>query len=51
MKKTFLSYIAELWCKSVHASPMWPSHGHYRCRTCNREYPVPWEAVQVAHWS
>ncbi len=35
--------LTEFWCKSMHTSPMWPSHGHYRCRTCGREYPVPWE--------
>ena len=36
-------YIAELWCKMFHSAPMWPSHGHYQCRSCGREYPVPWE--------
>jgi|KBSSwiStaDraftv2_1062776.scaffolds.fasta_scaffold2249615_2 hypothetical protein len=36
-------YLAEIWCKTMHGSPMWPSHGHYECRTCGREYPVPWE--------
>ena len=35
--------VAELWCKMMHRAPMWPSHGHYRCRTCGRRYPVPWE--------
>jgi len=38
--------IAELWCKTWHRSPMWPAHGHYRCRTCGREYPVLWEFEQ-----
>ena len=38
-----MGYIAEIWCRTVHDSPMWPSHGHYQCRTCGREYPVPWE--------
>jgi hypothetical protein len=35
--------IAEFWCRMMHRSPLWPSHGHYRCRTCWREYPVPWQ--------
>ena len=35
--------LAAFWCKTMHRSPLWPSHGHYRCRTCFREYPVPWE--------
>jgi hypothetical protein len=35
--------LAEIWCKAMHESLMWPSHGHYECRTCGREYPVPWE--------
>ena len=36
-------YIAEVWCRTMHRSPMWPAHGQYQCRTCGREYPVPWE--------
>ncbi len=35
--------IGEFWCKMMHPSPMWPSHGHYRCRTCGRKFTVPWE--------
>lgn len=38
-----MSYLAKFWCKTMHGSPMWPSHGHYQCRTCGREYPVAWE--------
>ena len=38
-----MGYFAERWCKAMHRSLMWPSHGHYQCRTCGREYPVPWE--------
>ncbi len=38
-----MGYFAERWCKTMHRSLMWPSHGHYQCRTCGREYPVPWE--------
>ncbi len=43
MRKTFWSYIAELWCKLMHPDPMWPAHGRYRCPACWREYPVQWE--------
>jgi hypothetical protein len=32
-----------LWCKCMHEAPMWPIHGSYRCRTCYRRHPVPWE--------
>ena len=38
-----MSYLSEMWCRTMHDSPMWPSHGRYECRTCGREYPVPWE--------
>src|SRR5581483_2119642 len=34
--------IAEVWCGLMHESVMWPTHGHYQCRTCGREYSVPW---------
>ncbi len=43
MTKAAGGFIAELWCRMLHSSPMWPAHGHYQCRTCGREYPVPWE--------
>ena len=39
-----MGYLAEIWCKAMHKSLMWPAHGHYECRTCGREYPIPWEA-------
>ena len=38
-----MAYLAKIWCRAMHDSPMWPSHGHYQCRKCGREYPVPWE--------
>jgi hypothetical protein len=34
--------IGRLWCRLIHDAPMWPIHGHYQCRTCNRQYSVPW---------
>ena len=45
-----MGYLAKLWCRTMHGSPMWPSHGHYQCRTCGREYPVPWELVTNTLW-
>ena len=46
-----MDYLATIWCRTMHDSPMWPSHGHYQCRTCGREYPVPWELdVTKAPW-
>lgn len=38
-----MAHFAEIWCKLMHTSLMWPTHGHYQCRTCGREYPVVWE--------
>jgi len=35
--------IADLWCKLMHKDPMWPSHGHYECRSCGRLHQVCWE--------
>jgi len=46
-----MANLAEIWCKSMHTSLMWPSHGHYQCRTCGREFPVQWERhVTSAMW-
>ena len=36
--------LAEFWCRLMHPAPMWPFHGRYRCRTCRRDYPVPWQS-------
>jgi len=40
--------IAEMWCKSMHSSAMWPIHGKYICPECLREYPVAWEEFPPA---
>jgi hypothetical protein len=29
----------------MHDAPMWPIHGHYQCRVCGRQYPVPWSGT------
>jgi hypothetical protein len=34
--------LADTWCTLMHEQPMWPIHGRYECRTCGRQYPVPW---------
>jgi hypothetical protein len=43
MRKTFWSWLADLWCRLIHPAPMWPVHGYYRCPACRRQYAVPWE--------
>ncbi len=40
---TGLMKLGDLWCSFMHASPMWPIHGHYECAECGRRYLVPWE--------
>ena len=42
--KQLLNQIEEIWCTTMHSSVMWPYRGHYQCRECLREYPVPFEA-------
>ena len=44
---SFSSWIADLWCRLTHPAPMWPVNGHYRCRTCRRQYQVPWEVRPI----
>jgi len=41
-EKTHSGKIGDLWCAIMHASPAWPIHGKYHCRTCGRRYLVPW---------
>jgi len=41
------SSIGRLWCKMAHDDLMWPAHGYYRCRTCFRLHPVPWEHSEL----
>lgn len=35
--------IARAWCYLMHAPPLRPVSGQYRCPDCLRTYPVPWE--------
>ena len=39
----WLTTLGDLWCRFMHASPMWPIHGHYECGVCGRRFLVPWE--------
>jgi hypothetical protein len=41
--KPILARVAHLWCRWMHAEPMWPSHGRYECRKCGRRHLVGWE--------
>jgi hypothetical protein len=34
--------LGTLWCSLVHDAPTWPFRQHYECRTCGRQYRVPW---------
>lgn len=42
MKRAW-QYLADIWCYVAHPEPMWPMNGQYRCPSCHRLYPVPWE--------
>ncbi len=42
MKKAW-HFLTDVWCYVAHPDPMWPVHGQYRCPSCHRLYPVPWE--------
>ena len=43
IKKTFWSWVADLWRGLMHRAPMWPVQEYYRCPACRREYAVLWE--------
>ena len=36
-------WIADLWCRNMHAKAMWPIHGRYICPQCLREHALAWE--------
>ena len=40
--------IGTLWCRLMHDAPTWPIHRHYRCRTCQRQYLVPWAETSAS---
>lgn len=41
--RTLWNRLSIRWCRTFHPEPLWPVHGHYRCRACLRAYPVPWQ--------
>jgi hypothetical protein len=45
---SFENGMGALWCSLMHDAPMWPIHGRYQCRTCGRQYPVPWAESKSA---
>ncbi len=40
--------IGDLWCRLMHAAPMWPAHGQYECWTCGRRFQVFWDQPAAA---
>lgn len=42
--KRLWDFIRDTWCYLMHPDPMWPVNGMYRCPSCQRQRPVPWEA-------
>lgn len=44
----FLDRFSAWWCRWFHGRPMWPVQGYYRCSTCLRPHPVPWEQGKAA---
>src|SRR2546422_563673 len=47
LETTTSQKLGTLWCGFMHDSPMWPIHGQYQCRTCGRQYLVPWAGDAV----
>jgi hypothetical protein len=45
--KNFINTVERFWCETMHERVMWPIHGHYRCSTCLREYPVAYDAAEA----
>jgi hypothetical protein len=45
--KQLLDQMGQLWCETMHEELMWPVGGHYRCRVCHRDYPVPFAASKT----
>jgi hypothetical protein len=45
--KELLNKVETIWCETMHDRVMWPIHGHYRCSTCLREYPVAFDESEA----
>lgn len=50
-QEKWMTRLGDLWCAFMHASPMWPIHGHYECGVCGRRFLVPWEEHREEHSS
>lgn len=50
MTKTW-QFLKDAWCYIAHPDPMWPVNGYYRCPSCQRTYPVPWEQGGATRWN
>jgi len=42
LRPSLAETLGVLWCRLRHDAAMWPIHESYRCRTCGRNYRVPW---------
>jgi hypothetical protein len=41
--------LSQMWCESMHPTPMWPIHGRYQCPQCLRTYDVGWANEPRVH--
>jgi hypothetical protein len=41
--RNLANWFENFWCYTMHPAPMRPVRGQYRCPTCMKTYPVPWE--------
>ena len=41
--------LSQMWCESMHPTPMWPIHGRYQCPQCLRTYDVGWANESSVH--
>ncbi|HZT36766.1 MAG TPA: hypothetical protein VFA28_02625 [Bryobacteraceae bacterium] len=39
-----IEFVSKWWCRWAHQKVYRPVKGYYRCSTCLRAWPVPWEA-------
>jgi hypothetical protein len=46
--KAIWDRMTTVWCRAFHPDPMLPVHGIYRCPSCLRLYPVPWQEGDMA---
>jgi hypothetical protein len=39
-------FVSKWWCRIAHQNVYRPIRGYYRCATCLRAWPVPWETAE-----